>query len=108
MSDNTADRIVHLFDAKVSQKEIARLLKISYQTVRKTLCTVGRIKTQEMQMQEDGMTPEEIAKTLDKTIKTVNSRLPYTKGQYKGDNPSINALRVRACRERKKERKESP
>lgn len=108
MSDNIADRIVRLYDADVSQKEIARMLKISYQTVRKTLCTAGRIETREMRMQADGMTPEKIAKELDKTVKAVNSRLPYTKGQYKGDTPTINALRIRACRDRKKERKEKP
>ena len=45
---------------------------------------------------------KEIAEALGITQKTVRVYLDYSKGRYALTMPSENALRIRACRERKK------
>ena len=40
----------------------------------------------------------EIAETLGKSEKAVSCRIPYEKGMYGAEYPTINALRIRKCR----------
>lgn len=107
---------------KASKKEVIALHKrgesirgIAIETglgrikVRKILITEGlhtSAKLEKVQsMYAQGMSIDDIAMQLHINPKRVNDYLPYTKGVYMDDDPSVNALRIRACRERK-ERKD--
>ena len=51
---------------------------------------------------EKGLSPDQIAERLKITRNAVMAYLPYNRGYQLGGNKSANALRIRACRERKK------
>ena len=101
--DATYTSVIRLWEQQCSQKEIARRLNLSEAKVRKILITAGFVKTPESVMLADGLTPAEIAAKLGKSLKAVNGNLPYSKGMYDAEYPSINALRIRQSRENKKE-----
>ena len=63
--------------------------------------TVGLIETEESKFLKQGLTVEEIAKKLGKTVKAVSGRIPYEKGMYNAEYPSENALQIRKTREKK-------
>jgi hypothetical protein len=58
-----------------------------------------------LSLMQEGLTIEQAAEKLNISPKVANSYLPYNKGEYNSDNPSINALRIRGWRETKEERK---
>ena len=86
--------------------ETAKLLGVSSGKVRKMLITLGlwsNSRSEEVgSLYKGELTPEEIAKELDISIKTVNAYLPYSKGDYLGDNRSDNALRIEKMRDNRK------
>ena len=97
------NEIISLYLKSESLKEVARVVGISEQKVRKVLLTAGitidNARTiQIMQMFNSGMSPEEIAVKLKISKRAVNAHLPYIKGEYNIDSPSANALRIRKCR----------
>lgn len=98
--DATFAAVARLWEQKCSQREIANRLNISEPKVRKILITIGAIKTDESQLFATGLSIEEIADKLGKSPKAVLGRLPYIKGQYGAEYPSINALRIRKSREK--------
>lgn len=98
--DATFTAVARLWKQKCSQREIANRLSISEPKVRKILITIGAIKTDESQLFATGLSIEEIADKLGKSPKAVLGRLPYTKGKYGAEYPSINALRIRKSREK--------
>lgn len=98
--DATFTAVARLWEQKCSQREIANRLNISEPKVRKILITIGAIETDESQLFATGLSIEEIADKLGKSPKAVLGRLPYTKGQYGAEYPSINALRIRKSREK--------
>lgn len=98
--DATFTAVARLWKQKCSQREIANRLSISEPKVRKILITIGAIKTDESQLFATGLSIEEIADKLGKSPKAGLGRLPYTKGQYGAEYPSINALRIRKSREK--------
>ena len=98
--DATFAAVARLWEQKCSQREIANRLNISEPKVRKILITIGAIETDESQLFATGLSIEEIADKLGKSPKAVLGRLPYTKGLYGAEYPSINALRIRKSREK--------
>lgn len=98
--DATFAAVARLWEQKCSQREIANRLNISGPKVRKILITIGAIETDESRLFTAGLSIEEIADMLGKSPKAVLGRLPYIKGQYGAEYPSINALRIRKSREK--------
>ena len=100
MMDATIQSVIRLWEQELSQKEISRRLKISEQKVCKILVTVGAIETVESRMIKSGLTVSEIAEKLGKSEKSVICRIPYEKGIYNAEYPTINAIRIRKCRDK--------
>lgn len=98
--DATFLAVSRLWEQNYSQNEIAHHLKISQQKVRKILLTIGAISTEESELYTDGHTLEQIVEITGKSPATVSSRLPYTKGAYNAEYPTINALRIRKSRQK--------
>ena len=103
MMDVTYTAVLRLWKQKISQREIARRLKISQPKVRKILVTAGAVDTEEARLYRDGLTVDQIAQKLGKSEKAVLTMLPYIKGMYNAEYPTIQALRTRKSREKAKE-----
>nr|DAH41778.1 MAG TPA: Protein of unknown function (DUF1670) [Caudoviricetes sp.] len=101
--DATFTAVVRLFEQGYTQTQIGRKLNLSLGKVRKILLTVGLIETEESKFLKQGLTVEEIAQKLNKTVKAVSSRIPYEKGMYNAEYPSENALKIRETRNKKGE-----
>lgn len=99
--DATYTSVIRLWEQECSLNEICRRLNLSKSKVRKILITSGYIETDESKMLKDGLTVREIAAILDKTENAVQGRIPYSKGMYDQEYPSVNVLRIRKCREKK-------
>ena len=103
--DELDKSILRLYDQGVSIKKAALQLRVSQVKVKKVLANAGIAPTERaMQIQSmarNGMSVDEIAKTLEIRPKTVRNYLPYARGPKNADYPSKNALRIRACRARK-------
>lgn len=86
--------------------ETANRLGVSSGKVRKMLITLGvwsNFRSEEInKLRSEGLSPEEISMKLRISLKTVNSYLPYSKGDYLGDDRSDNALRIEKMRENRK------
>lgn len=98
MMDATFTSVLRLWEQRLSQKEISRRLDISEQKVRRILLTAGAIETDESRLYDRGMPVADIAAKLGKSEKAVIQRLPYSKGMYGAEYPSLNALKIRQCR----------
>ena len=89
-----------------SIKECARKFNVSPQKARRILIQSGEYSSpassQINALYDQGRSAEEIAQALRMRPKTVLAYLPYTKGAYMSATPTANAVRIRACRERKK------
>lgn len=96
--DATFLAVSRLWEQHYSQSEIARRLKISQPKVRKILLTIGAISTEESKLYAAGHTLEQIVEITGKSQDVVSSRLPYIKGVYNAEYPTINALRIRKSR----------
>lgn len=104
--DALQETVIRLCEQGITVKEIARRTKISEQKARRILITVGLWSSprSEMiqQMYKNGKSIDEIAAKLNMSRNSVISYIPYRKGMYNAEYPSENALRIRACKERKK------
>lgn len=100
MMDATVQSVLRLWEQDTSQKEIARRLRISEQKVCKILVSSGAIETDESKLQKSGLTVQQIAEKLGKSEKAVLARIPYEKGIYNAEYPTINALRIRKTRDK--------
>ncbi len=100
--------VVREYEATESIKEVARRTGLSFGKVRKILITEGAIhyeRTDELtRLLEEGMCIEQAAARLKISLSTANNYIPYSKGEYKSDTPTLNALRIRKCLAKKKER----
>lgn len=99
--------VVRLHEQKVSNKKIAHQLGISEQKVRKILITAGAwsspLSEAIARMIKDGKDIDEIADALNISRNAVLSYMPYDRGMQGAEYPTINALRIRKCRAKKKE-----
>lgn len=100
MMDATFTAVSRLWEQECSQKEIARRLNISESKVRKILVTTGAIETDESRLLKSGLSVSEIAEKLGKSINAVNSRIPYEKGIYNAEYPTLNAIKIRKTRKK--------
>ena len=100
MLDATVTAVIRLYEQGVSVKEIARRLNIGNQKSMQILVTAGLVETDESRLQKQGKSVDEICELLGKSRKAVLPRLPYSKGQYNAEYPTINALRIRKCRDK--------
>lgn len=80
---------------------------LSHQKTRRVLLAAGAYTTptsrRVMELHEAGLSPQQIATELSIGIKAVFVYLPYSKGQYKTDSPTDNALRIRRHRAKRNE-----
>lgn len=101
----TNKQMTKMFLSGQSIREIASAANVSRQVVRRVLIEAGlfesEISNQISRLAADGKSPDEIANMLEISRSAVNSYLPYSKGRYKTDAPTENALRIRKTRERK-------
>ena len=100
MMDATYTAVLRLWEQNPSMRDIARRLNISHGKVLKILVTAGALETDESKLYVQGKTVPEIAQILGKSEKAVFCRVPYEKGMYGAEYPTINALRIRKCREK--------
>ena len=84
----------------------AKLLEISEQVVRRTLITAGLYSSEQSEhiqrLYAAGMPIKDIAELLHLSQSAVWSHLPYSRGPRKDWGTTVNALRIRKCREKKK------
>lgn len=84
----------------------AELLKISKQVVRRTLITAGLYSSEQSEhiqkLYTAGMPVKDIAALLRLSRSSVWAYLPYSRGPRKDWGVTVNALRIRKCREKKK------
>lgn len=98
--------VLRLHEQGLSIKAIARQLKVSEQKVRKILITAGAWSSptsrKVAELQAAGKSLDEIAAALGITRNAVLSYTPYDRGMQNAEYPSLNALRIRASRAKKK------
>lgn len=98
--------IIAKYNMTGSIKRTASELNVCHSTVRRVLIEAGLYTSQRAEdvcrLHEKGLSPDQIAESLKITRKAVMAYLPYNRGYQLGRNKSVNALRIRACRERKK------
>lgn len=101
--DVTITTVIRLYEQELSIKKICKRTNLAHGKVVKILVTYGYYETEENKLFKQGYTVEEICEKLGKSRNTVTTRLPYSKGIYRAEYPTINALRIRKCRENKAE-----
>lgn len=98
--------IIAKYSMTGSIKRTASELNVCHSTVRRVLIEAGLYTSQRAEdvcrLHEKGLSPDQIAENLKITRNAVMAYLPYNRGYQLGRNKSVNALRIRACRERKK------
>lgn len=103
-SDELYVQIIKSYLDTESVKETAKELHTTPVKVRKVLITEGlwssKTSVEIQHYLNLGKTTAEIAEILSTTEKAVQQYLPYTKGIYKGDNPSVGALNTAEYRAR--------
>lgn len=98
MMDATFTAVSRLWEQGCSQKEICLRLNLSNSKVRKILVTIGAIETEESKLYAAGKTVDQIAEATGKSKNAVFGRIPYNKGMYNAEYPTINAMRIRKSR----------
>lgn len=98
--------VVRLSEQELSLKEISKRLHISEQKVRKILITAGVWSSETSRkissLVESGKSLDEIQAVTGLTRNAVLSYLPYERGMQNAEYPTVNALRIRKCRQNKK------
>ena len=100
------DDVIKIYEEKQTINEVARILKISSQKVRRLLINSGHIQSEKSRQIlyyiSCGLSNKEIANKLEISVKTLNSYLPYRKCVYKQNTCSYNAEKIRKWRKSKK------
>lgn len=98
--------ILDRYTALESMKMVAADLNISYQTVRRSLITAGLFTSERAEriqhLYASGMPIKNIAELLKISTSSVSSYLPYSKGPRKDWEATVNSMRIKKCREKKK------
>lgn len=104
--DRIFTSVLRLSEQGVSLKQIGRQLGISEQKVRKILITAGAWSSETSKkissLVENGKSLDEIQAVTGLTRNAVLSYLPYERGMQNAEYPTVNALRIRKCRQNKK------
>lgn len=102
--------VLRLYEQERHIKVVAKRLNISEQKVRKILITAGAwsspLSESIASLSKSGKSVDEIAENLGISRNAVLSYMPYDRGMQDAEYPTINALRIRECRKRKKEREQ--
>lgn len=106
--DATMQTVLRLHEQGIPRRTIAKRAGISLQKVRKILITAGAWSDETSEkigkLRANGMSVPEIAEELGVKTNTVWSYLPYSKGMYNQEYPTINAIRVRNSKRKAKEK----
>ena len=98
------EKIISAYEKNPSIRQIAIDFGISYTKVRKILITCGVLEyeqtEQALKALKEGKTIKEIAKEWGCTENAVHNYLPYTKGVYRDEHASPNALKLRRWRKK--------
>ncbi len=109
--DTLVKSVIALHGQGLSLKQTAARMNCSPEKVKKILITAGLYKSPRSEeiarLAAEGLTEDQIADKLGISKKAVNTYTPYTRGMQNADYPTINALRIRKCRAKKKEKKEN-
>lgn len=96
--DATIQTVLRLHEQGIPRRTIAKRAGISLQKVRKILITAGAWSDETSEkigkLRANGMSVPEIAEELGVKTNTVWSYLPYSKGMYNQEYPTINAIRT--------------
>jgi len=100
-----AVRIVDAYSLTRSIRGTAKLFAISNAKVRRVLLSSGVMPDSELTLRivglhNSGFGPRQIAESLNMRVNAVFSHLPYIRGMYNSDTPTINALHIRNYRNR--------
>ncbi len=102
------ETVLEYYEKGGSVKYAARMSGISEYKAQQILSNYGVVTSETAQtalkLYEEGKSHEEIAKIMGITENGLRRYLPYTRGPKNKDNPTINAVRIRKCREKKKGR----
>lgn len=94
--------ILEQYRLSQSIKGVAAVLNISEQTVRRTLITAGLYTSERAKRIQQLYVAGNIAELLKISTSAVSSYLPYRKGPRKDWGTTVNAMRIKKCREQKK------
>ena len=98
--------VVRLYEQGLPIARISKQLKVSEQKTRKILITTGvwsnDISRKIAALKEEGKSIEEIQKIVGMSRNAVLSYLPYDRGMKNAEFPTLNAIRIRESRERRK------
>ena len=101
-----SEEVEKMYALTLDVNKTAKELGASVGKVRKMLITLGLWSNyrsdQVCKLYKEGLTVSEIAEKLRISEKTVNAYLPYSKGDYLGDDRSDNALRLEKMRDIRK------
>jgi hypothetical protein len=100
--DATIETVIRLHEQGLSLKQIEARHICSSQKARKILITAGLYSTplieKTKKLYAEGKSTREIANALNLSENAVNAMLPYSKGIYDAEYPSINAMKIRKSR----------
>ena len=100
------NKVINDYKINKSLKSAARAAGFNENKARKILINAGLLHYARtdalLELIQNGDTLEQAAKKLKISVKVANNYLPYSKGEYNGDYPTLNALRIKKCREKKK------
>lgn len=99
--------VLSTYNKQKSIKATARELGVSEGVVRKYLIGAGVVETamtrRIAELRAAGMPLKDIAELLGVSSSYVSANTPYQKGSYLTANKTYNAIKIRQCRERKRE-----
>lgn len=99
------DEIIKIYEKTGSIRATAEELECSWNRVVKALSTAGFIVNEThmmiLELHDEGLAAEEIAKKTGYNIKTVKAYLPRVRPEY-GECASENAKKIKKSREKKK------
>lgn len=106
--DVTMQTVLRLHEQGIPRRTIAKRAGISLQKVRKILITAGAWSDETSEkiwkMRSNGMSVPKIAEELGMKTNTVWSYLPYSKGMYNQEYPTINAIESEIQSEKQKKK----
>lgn len=105
----TERKVLEAYNRRKSIRATARELGISEGVVKKYLIGLGIYKTpltkRIAELRAAGMPPKDIADLLGLSSSAVSANMSYVRPSYLSDTKSLNAMRIKACRQRKAEAK---
>lgn len=95
-----AIRVMDCYFNGMSINAISAKTSVNYQRVIRILVSASLLDTPEAALYRSGKSVAEIAQELGENESYVAYRVPYSKGMYRRDHPTDNALRIRKSRKK--------